>query len=147
MNAPYFAYGSNMNLEQMADRCPGAKMLGVARKPGWRFIINGRGYVTALDDPSAEVLGCLWELTDEHWKSLDRYEGVAGGYYHRVDCELTLIDSEKVVEAIAYRASDETTGVPSGAYADAVIQGAREIGLPSAYLDFLEAWRNGPPTD
>ena len=78
---------------------------------------------------------------------MDRYEGVAGGYYHRVDCELTLIDSEEVVEAIAYRASDETAGVPSGTYADAVIQGAREIGLPSAYLDFLESWRNCPPTD
>ena len=37
MDLPYFAYGSNMNLEQMALRCPGARMVGLVRKPGWRY--------------------------------------------------------------------------------------------------------------
>ncbi len=144
MDVPYFAYGSNMNLGQMADRCPGARMVGLARKPGWRFIINGRGYVTAVDDPSAETLGCLWELTEHHWEILDRYEGVAGDYYRRVDCDLMGHDSEEQICSIAYRATDETTGVPSITYADTVIEGARQIGLPETYLAFLESWRNGP---
>ncbi len=145
MDVPYFAYGSNMNLEQMAKRCPGARMLGLARKPGWSFIINQRGYVTALDDPSAETLGCLWELTAEHWTELDRYEGVAADFYHRVDCEVLVPGSEEPVQAVAYRATDETPGVPTSAYADVVIDGARQIGLPDDYLATLETWRNGPP--
>tara|TARA_Y100000588_G_scaffold333601_1_gene372594 strand:- start:218 stop:658 length:441 start_codon:yes stop_codon:yes gene_type:complete len=145
MDLPYFAYGSNMNLDQMAMRCPGARLLGLVRKPGWRYVVNGRGYVTALDDPDTETLGCLWELSDEHWGALDRYEGVAGGFYQRLDCEVRSLDSEEPVPAIAYRAADETLGVPSATYADVVIEGARQIGLPEPYLAFLESWRHGPP--
>ena len=51
MALPYFAYGSNMNLEQMAVRCPGARMVDLVRKTGWRYLINQRGYVTSIDDP------------------------------------------------------------------------------------------------
>ena len=113
MDLPYFAYGSNMNLEQMAVRCPGCLMLGLVRKPGWRYLINQRGYVTAQEDPDAETLGCLWELTEQHWAALDRYEGVAGGFYRRVDCEVVPLDSGEPVSAIAYRAANETPGTPS----------------------------------
>ncbi len=134
-----------MHLGQMAVRCPGARMLGLVAKRGWGFIINQRGYVTAVDDPSAETLGCIWELTEDHWVELDRYEGVSAGFYRRVDCEVTLLDSEKFIEAIAYRAADETPGVPTAVYADVVFGGAREIGLPANYLSAIEAWRDGPP--
>ena len=145
MYLPYFAYGSNMNLDQMAVRCPGGRMLGLVRKRDWRYLINQRGYVTAQEDPDAETLGCLWELTEEHWAVLDRYEGVAGGFYRRVDCEVLSIDSEEPVQSIAYRAANETPGTPSATYADVVIDGARQIGLPKDYLEFLESWRHGSP--
>jgi gamma-glutamylcyclotransferase (GGCT)/AIG2-like uncharacterized protein YtfP len=145
MDLPYFAYGSNMNLEQMALRCPGARMVGLVRKTGWRYLINQRGYVTSIDDPDAETLGCLWELSEEHWAALDRYEGVSGGFYRRVDCEVLSIDSEELVQSVAYRAANETPGTPSATYANVVIDGAHQIGLPESYLDFLESWRNGPP--
>jgi len=42
----HFAYGSNMDREQMSRRCPGAEYVGAASLPGYRFIINGRGYTT-----------------------------------------------------------------------------------------------------
>lgn len=142
---PYFAYGSNMNLEQMASRCPGARMEGLASVRGWRFIINQRGYVTAQDDSAAETLGCLWQLTEEHWAELDRYEGVSAGFYRRVDCQAALLDSGKLVDAIAYRAANEIPGTPSAAYAKIVIEGARQIGLPPEYLASIEPWRKGPP--
>ncbi|MFP6855283.1 MAG: gamma-glutamylcyclotransferase family protein [Opitutales bacterium] len=146
MNLPYFAYGSNMNLDQMAVRCPGSRFLTLVAKRGWRFIINQRGYVTAVDDPSEQTLGCLWELSDEDWSELDRYEGVSAGYYDRVDCEVIRMDSEERVSAIAYRATNEIPGIPNPPYADAVIHGAVQIGLPKEYLGMIEAWRNGPPS-
>ena len=145
MNIPYFAYGSNMHLEQMAARCPGARLLDLVAKRGWRFIINDRGYVTAVEDASAETLGCLWELTDAHWETLDRYEGVSSGYYHRVNCQVNRLDSGEPLDAVAYRASSETPGVPTVKYADVVFGGARQIGLPEQYVATIEAWRNGPP--
>ena len=77
--------------------------------------------------------------------ALDRYEGVSGGFYRRVDCEVLSIDSEELVQSVAYRAANETPGTPSATYANVVIDGAHQIGLPESYLDFLESWRNGPP--
>lgn len=121
-------------------------MLGLVSKRGWRFIINQRGLVTALDEPSGETLGCLWELTDEHWAELDRYEGVSAGFYHRVDCEVVCLDSGNSLSAVAYRAADETPGVPAAAYVDEVIEGARQIGLPQEYIASIEVWRDGPPS-
>ena len=40
----YFAYGSNMNLDQMAMRCPGAQLGPVAR-PGWLEIFYQWGWL------------------------------------------------------------------------------------------------------
>ena len=133
-----------MNVEQMAARCPGARMSGLVAKRGWRFIINERGYVTALDDSSAETLGCLWEITDAHREELDRYEGVAAGFYRLVECEVFRLDTLEPVKAVAYRAAHEAPGTPTASYADAVFEGARQIGLPEEYVTAIEAWRNGP---
>ena len=121
-------------------------MLGLVSKRGWRFIINQRGYVTALDDPADEVLGCLWDLSEEHWAELDRYEGVSAGFYHRVNCEVVRLDSGDSVGAVAYRAANDSPGIPTASYLDVVIGGARQIGLPPEYVDSIEAWRNGEPS-
>ena len=76
MKTLYFAYGSNMNQEQMSTRCRGSELGSLARLTGWRYFINGRGYAGIEESPSDHVLGCLWSLEDEHAASLDRYEGV-----------------------------------------------------------------------
>ncbi|KAM7205235.1 hypothetical protein V8F33_001066 [Rhypophila sp. PSN 637] len=49
----YFGYGSNLWHKQMAQRCPGAEFLGIARLRGYQWMINKRGYATiAKVDPS-----------------------------------------------------------------------------------------------
>ena len=147
MKKPYFAYGSNMNLAQMAKRCPGARLLGLARLRGWRFLINSRGYATAREESGAEIFGGLWELTEEHGRTLDRYEGVAAGYYERVDFLVSVWPEGEDADVFAYLATDDLPGVPSARYHQAVVNGAREIGLAEEYLAELEAWRAGPPAD
>lgn len=44
----YFAYGSNMDVRQMGQRCPGATLLWTATLGGYRFIINRRGVATVI---------------------------------------------------------------------------------------------------
>lgn len=54
MRRLYFAYGSNMDeAAQMAERCPGAEVIGLATLPGYRFVINQRGVATL---PAGEQL-------------------------------------------------------------------------------------------
>ncbi|KAL1648495.1 hypothetical protein SLS58_002250 [Diplodia intermedia] len=52
----YFAYGSNLWLDQMHRRCPSSVYLGVGRlhgsnssNTGWRWIINERGYANVVE--------------------------------------------------------------------------------------------------
>ena len=37
----YFAYGSNINLEQMAIRCPAAQVVGPAVLDGYELLFRG----------------------------------------------------------------------------------------------------------
>ncbi len=38
----YFAYGSNLNFEQMAYRCPEATAVGIAKLDGYRILLERR---------------------------------------------------------------------------------------------------------
>jgi len=141
----YFAYGSNMNLDQMAMRCPGAEVGPVARLGGWKYFINGNGYAGIEQDDNSEVLGCLWTLKDKHWKALDHYEGVAGGYYERLEMDLELLGDQSTVRCWVYLSCNYEYGVPTARYQQVVVEGARQVGLPADYLPILESWANGCP--
>ncbi|KAI1375288.1 hypothetical protein F4677DRAFT_133205 [Hypoxylon crocopeplum] len=44
----YFAYGSNLSPTQMHERCPLSTPVGLARLPGWIWLINKRGYANIV---------------------------------------------------------------------------------------------------
>ena len=44
----YFAYGSNMNVDAMARRCPRSKALGLARLERRRLAVMREGWLTAV---------------------------------------------------------------------------------------------------
>ncbi|KAI2630241.1 hypothetical protein GGS26DRAFT_591533 [Hypomontagnella submonticulosa] len=44
----YFAYGSNLSPTQMHSRCPLSTPIGLAHLPGWKWIINKRGYANIV---------------------------------------------------------------------------------------------------
>jgi len=147
MKTFYFAYGSNMNQEQMADRCPGSEIGHLARLSGWRYFINARGYAGVEECPSNQVLGCLWSLREDHVEALDRYEGVSGNYYSKETLEVEqLVDGAKV-SALVYLSVNREYGIPSLRYQGVVVSGAHEVGLPTDYLTMLESWANGCPPD
>lgn len=65
----YFAYGSNMNLDQMAYRCPAAFVVENVKLDGYRLTFCGRGkgsgVATILPEEGSRVEGVLWKLTPE----------------------------------------------------------------------------------
>lgn len=87
----YFAYGSNLSTEQMRQRCPFSTAIGLGFLPGWRWIINERGFanIVPLDhvsssditpDPAGGVYGLLYLLPPRDEESLDVFEGVPESY-------------------------------------------------------------------
>lgn len=71
----YFAYGSNINLDQMERRCPNAEVVGPVTLNGYRLLFRGgypnHGVATIAPDPTKQVKGLLWRLTPECEQSLD----------------------------------------------------------------------------
>ena len=74
----YFAYGSNINLDQMAHRCPDAKPLGPVTLDNYELLFRGRGdgggFATIAPCEGGQVQGLLWEITPQCERSLDIYE-------------------------------------------------------------------------
>jgi hypothetical protein len=132
----YVAYGSNMSLTQMAERCPAARPLGVVVLPGRRFLINRQGFATLVPEPGAEAHGVVWTLNPEDERSLDRYECVAEGEYRKEVATLA-----KHGEALIYIAADATPGTPLPDYLEGILAAAAAAALPLAYQAELARWR------
>ena len=82
-HAMYFAYGSNMNLDQMAYRCPAAEAVCTAKLEGYELFFAGRpgnGVASIRPKQGGTVVGVLWKLTEACGKSLDHYEGFPALY-------------------------------------------------------------------
>jgi hypothetical protein len=135
----YFAYASNMDTAQMAERCPGARVVEGAVIAGMKFVITAKGYANVVPSPDHVVFGVLWEITPDDEASLDRYEGIRPGLYKKEEMEV-LTTGGKAVKALIYRASATKLGKPVPGYLEATIAAARAHGLPEDYVAQLHGW-------
>lgn len=69
----YIAYGSNMSVSQMKERCPDAVPVGTAALKDWELVF--RYHATIEPKPGASVPVVVWEITDSDERNLDQYEG------------------------------------------------------------------------
>ena len=151
----YFAYGSNLDPEQMQSRCPGATVVGLGALRDHRLAFplysnRWRGGVSSIQLAHGDtVWGMLYELTDDHIRTLDEFEGFVGpGNQHnvydreQVTVELTRPDDgsfPRRVRAWSYIARPSNPSPPSRRYLDAILRGARHHKLPEEYVAKLAA--------
>jgi gamma-glutamylcyclotransferase (GGCT)/AIG2-like uncharacterized protein YtfP len=128
----YFAYGSNMAVSQMRQRCPGFRRLGKASLSGYKWIITTRGYANIVADEYATVEGILYELSCGDEEALDRYEGVATGCYDKVI--KTISFGEGTVEAMVYIDPITDEGVPRDEYVERMALALNEANLSPRYV-------------
>ena len=128
----------------MAERCPGASALGMARLDDHCFMINQRGVGTIVPDPLSVAHGLLWHTSDEHIASLDGFEGLAAGRYTR-ESQFVVFGGFRV-ETFVYVARQNEPGPPRAGYLERVVGGARAAGLPADYVRELTSWfPSNPP--
>lgn len=131
----YFAYGSNINLEQMAFRCPDATVVGQATLGNYELLFrgNGRGYGVATIAPKkhSTVYGLLWRISPQDEKNLDVYEGFPQLYDKETVTVKTQNGTEMAVMAyVMTREKERLPTMPSFAYYDGIREGFRQNGLP-----------------
>lgn len=127
----YFAYGMNTNVGEMAHRCPGARTLGRARLPGYRFAFNRHADIMA--DATANTDGVLWEITESCLAALDVLEGYPF-YYTRFEVDVE--HRGKIVRAITYQMNPENQmpDLPSSSYYFMVSKGYAQHQVPQSQL-------------
>lgn len=82
----YFAYGSNLDNDQVARRTPGAVFLGRGILHGYRLtfcshsIRWGGGVANIEKAPGESVYGVMWAFSRKHIVQMDEYEGFPTDY-------------------------------------------------------------------
>lgn len=126
----YFAYGMNTNNEQMSLRCPGAKPLGPAVLPGYRF--EFMSFATIVPDPKESVEGVLWTITEPDEWTLDMLEGYPGFYDKKT---VSIEHKDQPYIAMTYIMNPREHGYgPSDSYYRMVSEGYQHFGLSQQQL-------------
>ena len=136
MKRYYLAYGSNLNVRQMAYRCPMAKAVGTAVIDGYELLFKGSktgAYLTIEPKCGASVPVAVWEVTAGDERSLNRYEGYPVFYYKKkMAVNVTEFKSGKTQECVAFvyiMHEDRPIGVPTKYYVDTCIKGYEDFGF------------------
>lgn len=125
----YFAYGSNMNVEQMSIRCPGAEIVGTAVLLAHRLVFKA---VADVVPTGKQVDGVVWSIGIKDLRALDRYEGWPWLYNDRM-AQVTL-DNGYQVSAMFYYMMYGNIAPPTPSYFRTILDGYKYFGLDTAPL-------------
>jgi gamma-glutamylcyclotransferase (GGCT)/AIG2-like uncharacterized protein YtfP len=135
-NTLYIAYGSNLNLTQMAFRCPTAKVVGASEIKGYELLFRGgrKGAVATVEPlESGSVPVLLWKIrqSDEH--ALDRYEGYP--HFYRKEMMEVELNGKTVPGMVYVMNSGHELGAPSDFYLNTIMEGYKTAGFDTDFLD------------
>jgi len=144
----HFAYGADMNPQQIADRCSRAKAVAVARLPDHALSFHGHsetwdgGEEAMVPKPGHDLYGVVYRLSLSDADSLDAAQGVrlngTGSYFH-FPAEVIGDDGRCLSVVLHKKDRLGALQAPSRDYLDYIIAGAVCHGLPSAYVDWLRS--------
>lgn len=139
----YFAYGSNMNIEQMAYRCPTAVSIGYAELKDYQLAFRGNGYATVLPKEGEVVHGVLWKLEPQDERHLDTYEGYPSHYEKQtVTVRDAYGENHEVMLYVMAAPMRDVPQTPGLLYLDGIAKGYEAFGLPKELLrDVVERTR------
>jgi gamma-glutamylcyclotransferase (GGCT)/AIG2-like uncharacterized protein YtfP len=128
-----------MNWEQMQQRCPSARFLGVGRLKDHRLAITRKsrrrlcGTADVIAERGSDVWGIVYEIDEADILLLDDFEDG----YRRESMNVALDGLER--PAWIYIAEKESCPPPPSAhYKQLMLEGARHWRLPSSYIAYLE---------
>ena len=130
----YFAYGSNLNHDQMQYlRCGGCKYLRNTFLKNHELSFchpnknNVFGYANVFKKKGSKVPGAIWKISKKHEKVLDTYEQFPKAYVK----DYFYLNSEKVMFYIMETCKFKK---PSKRYVDIIVEGYKNCNLDLKYL-------------
>ena len=136
MEKLYLAYGSNLNVIQMACRCPGAEVYGTSVILDYELLYKGSktgAYLTIEPREGGQVPVAVWKVTADDECRLDTYEGFPNFYYKK---NLKVKIGDQTVDAFVYiMHENRKLARPSIRYIRCCEQGYDNFGFDKQYLD------------
>ena len=116
----YFAYGANLNIANMAQRCPSAVAIEPFYLHDYRLMFSGVASIEPA--PGSRVPGALWAITEACEQSLDVFEGYPWLYRKH---EITVDD----MPVMFYVMNSAAPSEPAASYLETIAQGYGDFGL------------------
>ena len=138
----YFAFGSNLDADQMSDRCPGSRPRFRARLSEHELAFThlsrrwGGGAADILPSVGQRVWGLVYELEPHHLDILDHYEGG----YERIELRVH-DDTNEMHRVTTYTVLEKGDFAPSRVYRDKMVAWGERWSLPRGYLESLRRIR------
>jgi gamma-glutamylcyclotransferase (GGCT)/AIG2-like uncharacterized protein YtfP len=139
--ALYAAFGSNLDPEQMKQRCPHSPLLGTGWIDGWRLTFGGEdlgwegALATIVEAPGEHVFVGLYDLTDADARELDSWEGADSGLYRKLRVRVVTMEGDKL--AWVYVLDGYEGGLPGARYLGVLAAAAETAGAPVDYVTEL----------
>jgi len=139
----YAAYGSNMDPEQMLERCPHSPAAGTGWLDGWRLTFGGEelGWDGALPmvvpDRDHQVFVALYDVSPQDMRILDYWESADTGLYNKIRLRISTLDGEQL--AWVYILDGFEGGLPSARTIGLIADAAEAAGAPEEYVTDLRS--------
>lgn len=141
----YFAYGSNLSLKQMLERCPHARFVAKAKIKDHRFEITGysarwRGGVATIEmQKDSEVWGVVYEVDSHCLLRLDGFERLRQKAYSR-KVVTSHFSNGKTKRVMVYIREPKKITHSGAKYRRTILKGALSAGLPLEYITTLKTY-------
>lgn len=141
MTKLYIAYGSNLNMQQMKGRCPGAEFVGTCIIEDYELQFKGSlhgAHATIAPREGAVVPVGVWTIQKRDEARLDLYEGYHPKgycYYNKKQIPVKMDDGSTLAGMVYIMDLKQDFGNPTRGYYETVRQGYKDCGLNSGVLE------------
>ncbi len=123
----YFAYGSNLHIDQMLRRCKDARAVRQGILLDHELTYRS-GVATVEPKKGSQVLGALYHISKRDLKQLDIYEGYPHLYYRE---QIQVETHTGMMDCMVYKMhTTRKKSPPSEYYLNTIVEGYRHWGLP-----------------
>lgn len=149
----YFAYGSNMNHDQITSRCYKPEVVAIARLSD--HVISFFGYskrwdggeATLISKPGEDLWGVVYKLSFFDSERLDSWQDVrldGTGSYFLFPTEVVDKDGNNYPVLLYKKFFSGEPLFPSTEYLDTIVSGALSRGIPAGYIERLKGIETKP---
>ncbi|MDQ1704438.1 MAG: hypothetical protein QOF18_804 [Frankiaceae bacterium] len=136
--ALYAAYGTNLDAEQMRERCPHSPSRGSGWLVGWRLTFGGEdlgwegAVATLVEDVGSQVFVMVYDVPTQDEDTLDQWEGADTGLYRKIRLRVQTLQGNEL--AWLYVLDGYEGGLPSARYLGLMADAAEKAGAPDDYV-------------